>query len=118
MWRGGRLQFKKMTKYKTITGSEFGRICNDDFDNLKRFIEEDLSKLPFKIKIMRGKNRIPVDNSEIVKCLRKGLLPKQIAPALKMNYRTVIDRIQKMKKDNDCQTLYQLIAMLKDPETA
>jgi hypothetical protein len=67
---------------------------------------------------MRGKPRIPVKDSEIMDCLKSGLLPKEIAPTLKMKYRTVIDRIQKMKKDNGCLTLYQLIATLKDPERA
>lgn len=59
---------------------------------------------------MRGKNRIPVKDSDIMDCLKRGLLPKQIAPALKLKYRTVIDRIQKMKKAEGCETLYQLVA--------
>lgn len=61
---------------------------------------------------MRGKKRIPVDDNQIIDCLKQGLIPKQIGPVLNMKYRTVIDRIEKMKKANNCLTVYQLIATL------
>lgn len=47
-------------------------------------------------------------------CLKRGLLPKQIGPELNMKYRTVIDRIEKMKKKLKCDTLYQLVAEYGD----
>lgn len=67
---------------------------------------------------MRGKNRIPVDDSEIVDCLKRGLLPKQIGPALNMKYRTVISRIEKLKKRMKCETLYQLVAEYENKAVA
>lgn len=63
---------------------------------------------------MRGKNRIPVKDEDIMACLKRGLLPKQIGPALGMKYRTVIDRIDKLKKKLKCDTLYQLVAEYGD----
>lgn len=69
---------------------------------------------PIKIKQMKGKNRIPVNDSQIVDCLKRGLLPKQIGPTLGMKYRTVISRIEKLKKRMNCETLYQLVAEYGD----
>lgn len=66
---------------------------------------------------MRGKNRIPVKDEDIMACLKRGLLPKQVGPALGMKYRTVIDRIEKMKKRLGCDTLYQLVAQYEQRVT-
>jgi DNA-binding NarL/FixJ family response regulator len=63
---------------------------------------------------MKGTNRIPVDDSKIVDCLKRGLLPKQIGPVLGMKYRTVINRLEKLKKQMKCETLYQLVAEYGD----
>lgn len=53
-------------------------------------------------------------NNEIVKLLAAGKVYKEIAAELKMKTRTVIDRVQEMKKQNDCSTVTQLVVKLTD----
>lgn len=48
-------------------------------------------------------------NRKIIELLAEGKVYKEVAAELSMKTRTVIDRIQELKKQNDCRTVTQLV---------
>ena len=48
-------------------------------------------------------------NVKIIELLASGKVYKEVAAELNMKTRTVIDRIQELKKQNDCRTVTQLV---------
>ena len=54
-------------------------------------------------------------NNRIIELLAEGMTYKEIAATLSMKQRTVLDRVQEMKKKNECVSATQLVMKMLNP---
>ena len=54
-------------------------------------------------------------NREIINLLAEGKTTKEVAAKLKMKTRTVIDRLETLKKKHHCTTITQLVLKIMNP---
>lgn len=56
-------------------------------------------------------------NNKIIELLATGKTYKEIAASLGMKYRTIVDRVEELKKKYSCLTRDQLLLKLLAPQT-
>lgn len=54
-------------------------------------------------------------NTRIIELLAEGKTYKEIGAVLNMKYRTIVDRVEEMKKKNACLTRDQLLLKMLNP---
>lgn len=59
--------------------------------------------------IQKNYKDLSESNSKIIENLAAGKVYKEVAAILGMNKRTVIDRVQEMKRRHECGTIAQLV---------